>query len=45
MVTWILGRSGVGKTTALKEQLAALAVSYKKIYFISKITKHNYINM
>ena len=34
MVTWILGRSGVGKTTALKERLAALAVSYEKIYYL-----------
>ncbi len=34
MVNWILGRSGVGKTTALKEHLAEIAPQYNKIYYL-----------
>ncbi len=34
MVTWILGRSGAGKTTALRERLAGLAAQYDKIYYL-----------
>ncbi len=33
MVTWILGRSGVGKTTALKQQLNAWR-SYERVYYL-----------
>lgn len=34
MITWILGRSGAGKTTALKERAAELAQAYKTIYYL-----------
>lgn len=34
MVTWILGRSGAGKTAALRERLADLAKQYDKIYYL-----------
>ncbi len=34
LITWILGRSGSGKTTALRERLARLAAQYHKIYYL-----------
>ncbi len=34
MIKWILGRSGAGKTTYLKEQLSALAGQYDCIYYL-----------
>ncbi|PWM38980.1 MAG: hypothetical protein DBX52_05970 [Clostridiales bacterium] len=34
MVTWILGRSGTGKTTLLLNKLPALAGEYEQVYFL-----------
>ncbi len=34
MITWVLGRSGTGKTTYLKSKLPALAKEYGQVYYL-----------
>ena len=34
MITWILGRSGVGKTEYLMQKLSELSARYRRVYYL-----------
>ncbi len=34
MITWLLGRSGTGKTAALMQKLPTLAAKYERVYYL-----------